>query len=265
MSGAGNDFLLLGPEQSGRVEGGLEAWIRRVCRRGLSVGADGVLFVEPAGSGRVRVRFHNPDGGMAFCANGSRCAARFARLRGWTGDSLVLDTAIGEVPARIDGERVKLVLPAPRDGGRATIALENESVSGRRIAAGVPHFVIPVDSTEAAPLERWGPALRRHPSFGPGGTNVDLLAHEEAGRLSVRTWERGVEGETLSCGSGAVAAAFAARLDGEDERLLLLPASGVPLEVGLPGPREAPEAAVLVGDARWIFEAELGREATDGF
>ena len=265
MSAAGNDFLVLGSDQAGCIRGDPIDWVRRVCRRGLSVGADGVLFVEPRGDGRVRVRFHNPDGSAAFCGNGSRCAARFSRMRGYAGNEMVLDTAAGDVRARVEGERVRLELPAPGNRGRKVLDLSGERIDGRMIVAGVPHFVVRVPSTVQAPLERWGPRVRRHPEFGAEGSNVDLLASTPTGELAVRTWERGVEAETLACGSGAVAAAFAARLDGADEWIRVLPASGVALEVGLPGPREDPTEAILVGDARVIFEAELDAEATSGF
>jgi len=261
MSGAGNDFVVLDAEQSARIEGAPEAWARRVCRRGLSVGADGVLFVEPAGANRVRVRFLNPDGSAAFCGNGSRCAARFAFRRGYAAEAMVLETLIGDVPATVEGARVRLELPAPRDLGPVDLELEAESVSGRWIDAGVPHFVVRVASVAGAPLERWGPRVRRDSRFGAAGTNLDVVAEGAARTVTLRTWERGVEGETLACGSGAVAAAFAARLAGGAEWLRIVPASGVPLEVGLPGPAEAPRSAVLVGDARFVFEAALGEEA----
>jgi diaminopimelate epimerase len=154
MSGAGNDFLVLDVEQSRRVEGQLAAWVRRVCRRGLSIGADGVLLVEPAGPDRVRVRFFNPDGSPAFCGNGSRCAARFARERGFAGPAMTLETEIGELSAEVLGERVRLTLPAPRDAGVRTVEWEGGRLVGRSIRAGVPHFVVWCESVVGAPLER---------------------------------------------------------------------------------------------------------------
>jgi diaminopimelate epimerase len=261
MSGAGNDFLVLGPDAAGRIPGDLSQWVRQVCRRRLSVGADGVVLVEPAGVNRVRVRYFNADGSSAFCGNGSRCAARFACLTGLTGDELILESEIGELHAEVYGSSVRLVLPPPRDAGATTLALENESIEGRVIDAGVPHFVIFVARVGEAPLERWGPPIRRHPRFAPAGTNVDLVALAADGTLELRTWERGVEGETLACGSGAVAAALAVRMRGGRERSRVLPASGIPLEVELPGPAQTPEAAILTGDARLVFEARLAAEA----
>ncbi len=262
MSGAGNDFLVLGPDEARRLGPDLVAWVRRVCRRGLSVGADGVLIVEPAGTDRVRVKFHNPDGSVAFCGNGSRCAARFARLRGMAAASMVLETGAGEVAAEVTGERVRLRLAGPEDRGMLRLEHNGERVEGRRIEAGVPHFVILVASVREAPLERWGPAFRRHVRFGPGGTNVDVVERLADDALALRTWERGVEGETLACGSAAVAAAAAARLEGAGVHLRVIPKSGVTLDVSLPGPPGAAEAAVLSGDARLLFDGLVGAEAT---
>src|SRR5262245_20647565 len=118
MSGAGNDFLVLDAAAWESVPDDRAAWVRAVCRRGLSVGADGVLVVAPALPGRVRVVFFNPDGVEAFCGNGSRCAARYALLRGMTNDAaMTLATAAGDVPAVVDGATVRLTLPPPRDLG----------------------------------------------------------------------------------------------------------------------------------------------------
>jgi len=263
MSGAGNDFLVLDAEQASRLALAPEDFARRVCRRGLSVGADGVLFVRRTGPDRVAVRFLNPDGSDAFCGNGSRCAARFAHRRGLAGPRMVLETAAGEVAAEVGAAAVRLVLTPPRDGGEVTIVVGAEPVAGRRVDAGCPHFVTFVDAPARAPLPRWGPAIRGHAALGPAGANVDVAGWLGPDRLAVRTWERGVEGETLACGSGAVAAAFAARLRGAGSKLTVVPASGVPLEVDLPGPPQAPEAAILSGDARFVFEGELDGEALD--
>jgi diaminopimelate epimerase len=261
LSGAGNDFVALGPDGIRTLGDDPVPWIRAVCRRGLSVGADGVLLVEPAGDDRVRVRFHNPDGSPAFCGNGTRCAARFARRAGFAGESMVLETAAGDVPARLlaDGS-VSLDLPVPEDLGEQTLDERGARLTGRWVVAGVPHFVVFVPDVSVAPLDLWGPLVRRHPSFGEPGTNLDLAARHGSGALSIRTFERGVEGETLSCGSGAVAAAYAARLEDGTAELEVTPASGVPLRVGFDH-----GVTRLTGDARVIFEVTLDTEATSGF
>jgi diaminopimelate epimerase len=265
MSGAGNDFVVLRAEDARRLGSDLVAWIRAVSRRGLSVGADGVLVVGAGDGGRVEARFWNPDGSVAFCGNGTRCAARFARLEGLAGRAFTLETAVGPVPATVDGDRVRLELPPPTDRGRLVLQDDaGHAHHGRWIDAGVPHFVVKVDDVVAAPLHRWGPFLRRHPRFGEDGANVDLLSAGPDGVHDLRTWERGVEGETLACGTGAVAAAAALRAEGGPESVRLRPRSGAVLEVGLPGPADAPTAAILTGDARVVFEGQLDPEALDG-
>lgn len=261
MSGAGNDFVVLDSEAARMLPPDPSAWVRGVCRRGMSVGADGVLIVTPSGPGRVRVDFFNPDGSAAFCGNGTRCAARFASVRGWCGDRAVLTTAVGEVPAEIRDSRVRLTLPPPRDMGMRTLSAHGERFEGRLVDSGVPHFVVLVEDVALVPLSVIGPILRADPAWGAAGANVDVISEAQGGVWRVRTWERGVENETLACGTGAVAAALAARLAGAGERVLILPASGVELAVTLPGDPGAPASAVLEGDARFVFEGTLAAEA----
>jgi len=266
MSAAGNDFVVLEREEFRRLGGSAEDWIRRICRRGLSVGADGVLLLERLGEERVGVTFHNPDGSEAFCGNATRCAARFARLRGWASGRMVLATAVGDVPAEAGPDGVRIELPGPTDLGVLEIGLAGQpGLRGQHVIAGVPHFVLVVDEVTEAPLERWGPYLRRHPSFGPSGTNVDVISAGQDGSTKIRTWERGVEAETLACGSGAVAAALVVRIQRGATTTRLVPASGVPLDVELVQAGERSGKAILAGDARLILEGRVGPEATTGF
>lgn len=266
LSGAGNDFIAIGPREIERLGSEIVPWVRRVCRRGLSVGADGVLLVEPHGAGRVRVRFHNPDGSPAFCGNGTRCAARFAQLAGFAGQAMVLDTRVGPVPAEILPTGVRLELPPPQDRGNVSVeGVGDRTLAGRSVLAGVPHFVLFVEDLRSAPLEQWGPKLRRHARFGEQGTNVDLVESRSDDSLALRTWERGVENETLSCGTGAVASAYAAWCNGGPPQARVLPAGGVPLTVRFTGRPEAPEQTLFEGDARVVFEGTVRPEATRGF
>jgi diaminopimelate epimerase len=231
--------------------------VRRVCSRGLSVGADGVLSVERVGPDRIRVRFHNPDGSEAFCGNGSRCAARYASLRGMTGARLMLETAAGDVPARVDGDRVTLRLVLPSDAGACAIDLGDTVLEGRRIVAGTPHFVTFVPDPETVPLGRWGPRVAGDPRFAPAGTNLDV-ARADGTRVLLRTWEKGVDRETLACGSGAIAAAAAVRARRGGDRFTVVPRSRIPLDVTF----VTGSGVDLRGDARLVLEGRLGAEAT---
>ncbi len=264
MTGAGNDFIVLDGPVADALGDGLPEWTRAVCRRGVAVGADGVLVVRSIDPGSVSVEFRNPDGSAAFCGNGTRCAARYAFLAGMSGPSAVLVTAAGEVPSEVEpGGRVRLSLPPVVDCGPRTLDAGGESITGRFVIAGVPHFVVQVPDVAEGPMERWGPAVRSHPEFGETGTNMDLISFTGTGEVRIRTWERGVEGETLACGTGAVAAGAtiaAARGGGE---VIIRPWSGSALSVILEGDPAAPSAVILAGDARVVFRGELDPEALD--
>lgn len=264
MTGAGNDFVVLDHEVAAALGLGLPTWVRRVCARGLSVGADGVLVVRPLGPGRVGVDFYNPDGGVAFCGNGSRCAARYAFERGIAGSpEMVLETPVGDLPARVSGAEVRLVLPVPSDRGRCSAEVAGRTVSGHHVMAGVPHFVVFVPDAAKAPLEIWGPVLRRDSRFGPEGTNVDVVSEDANHVFHLRTWERGVEGETLACGTGAVAAAYAVRSQGRPGPVTVRPRSGRDLRIEWAGGPGAETSAILVGEARFVLEGTLADEAWD--
>jgi diaminopimelate epimerase len=165
---------------------------------------------------------------------------------------MTLATSAGELAARVEGERVRLALPPPRDDGELSLEVGPEKIRGRRIHTGTPHFVTLVEDPAAAPLERWGPDVRHHPQFAPQGVNLDVV-RIDGSHVQLRTWEKGVERETLACGSGAVAAALVARALGAGERVIVVPASGVALEVEF---GEA-DGVALVGDARLVYEGRL--------
>jgi len=213
LSGAGNDFVLL----SRAPRAGLPSLARRLCDRRRGVGADGLLILEKR-SGAPFLRYFNADGSAAFCGNGSRCAAWWLHREGWTAGrrAFTLDTSSGVLAARVTGPaRAALRMPAPR-AIRLGLKLE---ASGRRctvhfLDTGVPHAVVPVRGLEGFPVAEVGRALRRHAAFGAAGANIDFIESGPRGGVGVRTYERGVEGETLACGTGAVAAAAALRLLG---------------------------------------------------
>lgn len=269
MTGAGNDFLVfdervaVGPREA--------ETIRRLCRRGTGVGADGILFVVPgADATRIQLDYYNADGGPArFCANGTRCAARFARLRGLAGRELVVVTGWGEIPATVreDGA-VTLSLPSPVSCGptvdsfdRDEDLLEKTAVS---LSVGVPHLVVfttPEVAVETLDVNALGAPLRRHPEL-PEGANVSFASWRGPSRLSVRSFERGVEAETLSCGSGVVAVAIVAGIrSSQTPPFSIATKSGSALVVDyrLEGVRA--HDVTLTGEARIVFEGTLTEEA----
>ncbi|HMA29209.1 MAG TPA: diaminopimelate epimerase [Thermoanaerobaculia bacterium] len=268
MSGAGNDFLVFGTRVARSPE--VAEAIRRLCRRGTGVGADGVLFVFPERPGdpfsRIVADYVNADGSAGrFCGNGTRCAARFAVLRGLTGPSLVVTTGWGAVGAtvRADG-KVELALPEPVAVGRSVPSLDEGGRTLERdafaMAVGVPHVVSYVKADvdlESMDISVLGPLARRHPAMREGA-NANFVKVLSPSRIAVRTWERGVEAETLACGSGAVASAVVSSfLTGSPPPVSVATRSGETLEVSFVKDGEVARDVTLTGDAHVVFEGTL--------
>ncbi len=263
LHGAGNDFIVVEAGQEGADEERLAAAAPRLCHRRLGLGADGLLLLTPEAPGRVRVLYLNADGSRAaFCANGTRCAARFAARR-WGWERVVLDTDHAAVTAAVTGSRVALELPPPEAvHGWHELSTGAGDVTARLVVVGVPHLVVRVawEDFWERPLGPLAPALRHHPSLGPGGANVNFVRPRGPGGLEVRSFERGVEGETLSCGSGVVGAALVALAEGwVTGPVEVATASGRALTVEPMG--EPPRCAVrLTGPAEWVADGEVAAE-----
>jgi diaminopimelate epimerase len=264
MSGGGNDFLVLDQESAPHPED-LSDWVRSVCRRGLSVGADGVLLVSPSTSADVRLLHYNADGGRSqLCGNGTRCAARWHRRRHGDGP-VTLETDAGTIEARFPEEdQVSLLLPFGCTGPeRRHVPLDQgPAVTGYYLEVGIPHFVVPVESLDGVDVEDTGGALRRHALFAPQGTNASFVLPLADGGLDVRTFERGVEAETLACGTACVAAAVVAVEQGwSREPVVCHTRSGIRLTVDLQRAAGGYQELRLQGDARFIYEGRLDAEA----
>jgi len=212
MNGTGNDFILIN-NMSGAFDAVKEpAFVRAVCRRMLSVGADGLICIEPSRTCDFAWRFFNADGSEAeMCGNGARCAARFAVEQGIAGPDLAFETLAGSIRAHVADSSVRVLLSPP--GGLETgirIAVDGIEHVLHCLNTGVPHAVLFVDDLEHAPVAALGRAVRYHERFAPQGTNVNFVSQARDNMLHIRTYERGVEGETLACGTGSVASALVA-------------------------------------------------------
>lgn len=213
-TGAGNDFVITEarwPDEQGTPVA------RHVCDRGTGVGVDGLVLVWRVASDRVGVRFFNPDGSaFGTCGNGTRCAARFAVDRGLVGGSpFIIETSDSEITASVDGDWVDLEYRMPVEVVRS-IPVQGPfgPADGWLVRIGVPHFVVPLEARPEGSIEDVCRTIRHDPALGPEGANINLVSLESRTRGSIRTFERGVEGETLACGSGAMASVFALRAAG---------------------------------------------------
>jgi diaminopimelate epimerase len=210
MSAAGNDFIIV-DNRRGTIDPhrGKET-AQQLCRRKLSVGADGLILIEASQKADFAWRFFNADGSEAeMCGNGGRCAARFAHLQGIAPPQLTFETLAGIVKAEVMGEVVKLELPLPYDRtDDFTLELGGEVYRANSITVGVPHVVLFVEDLPNVPVVELGRKIRFADRFNPAGTNVNFVRIRNDRTIAIRTYERGVEDETLACGTGSVASAL---------------------------------------------------------
>lgn len=264
MSGSGNDFIIIDNRNGVVPEARLDQLVVGSCRRKLSVGADGLILIEAAEGVDFRWRFFNADGSLAeMCGNGARCAARFAFLHGIAARRMAFETLAGIIEAEVSDSEVKIRMTEPRQmktGYR--LNLDDGSIVVGSINTGVPHVVTVVTDIEAVDVVATGRLIRRHPQFSPAGTNVNFVAIDPKGRIQVRTYERGVEDETLACGTGNVAVALILAHDqGLVSPVVLTTRSGSQLKVYFTRRGDRYEDVFLEGDARVIYHGALWEEA----
>jgi len=257
-SGAGNDFVIVGAGSAADLDPAVLA--SRMCPRRTGVGVDGMALVR-AGKGRLEVRFFNPDGSeFGTCGNGTRCVALWAADRDLApGGSVRVETSDGPIDAAVAGGTVALDYRIEAHVDRTLqVELGGRSHTAWLVQIGTPHLIVPLDGLPAGPIDEACRPLRHSPALGPEGANVDLVALEGSDVGAIRTFERGVEGETLACGSGAMAAVLALHAAGSaGPELRLATRSGDVLTVTLldPDHREGPTRRIrLSGPARRIFE-----------
>jgi len=256
MDGAGNDFVLLAKD-SVRGLSLSRATLAALCARRRGIGADGVLIVDRDDGTTIRIEYYNADGGAAaLCGNGARCAALFAGGEFPTGTDLTLETAAGSLGARLEREGVSVEMPLPASPPR-TMAFDDvvRGLEATFLIVGVPHLIIDVPSVETADVAGLGAVLRRHASLSRDGANIDFVERAGKGSLRLRTYERGVEAETLACGTGAVAAAWWEQDGASEFEVDVSVRGGDCLRVTRAGGRPW-----LHGPARVVFRGEFSPE-----
>ncbi len=261
MNGAGNDFVVV--DNRDLTHNLTTEQIATLCQRQRGVGADGYLAVEPAESDAdFRMRYYNADGGEAeMCGNGARCFARFVnRLEGGNLTTTSFETIAGTILAYFIGDEVKIELSKPFDLALATeLEIADFSALVHSVNTGVPHAVLFVDDLKDVDINGWGSAVRYHDHFAPAGTNVNFVEVIEPGKIAIRTYERGVEDETLACGTGMVACAiFHHELSGTSGPIQVEVAGGDTLTVSFDDRGEGDyENVTLLGPADFTFDGTL--------
>jgi len=264
MSAGGNDFIVIDnrSDQQSAISHQLSALAREVCQRKRSVGADGVLVLERSGICDVKMRVFNPDGTeVGMCGNGARCVALWAKSKIKNQKSKIeIETEAGALEAEVmDEDRVSLKMSDPKDL-RLDFGLEvdGERLKVNYINTGVPHVVYFVDDLDQVDVIRLGRAIRYHPEFQPEGTNADFVKVINSNVIKIRTYERGVEDETLSCGTGAVASGIVSAKAGKSRPPVWVQTKGgdrlkVYFDISCNPIRDV----YLEGDAKFICEGKI--------
>ena len=259
MNGAGNDFVMI-DNRVGDLQLAAEQ-IARICDRHRGVGADGVLVLErPRNEADFRMRYYNADGGEAeMCGNGARCFARYASQVAGPVEKLSFETPAGVIGANFEGELVCLQMSEPKDLRLGIkIPLPDRTLDGHFVNSGVPHVVIPAEDLESVDIRGIGSAVRFHELFAPKGANVNFLSRSGDRQISIRTYERGVENETLACGTGVVASALVfAAIERVDGPIGVLVRGGNELKVGFEKTGEQFKNVTLTGPADFVFEGTI--------
>ena len=263
MNGAGNDFIVIDNRE---LEYSLdEDTIAALCDRNRGIGADGLLAVEPAEKGAdYKFRYYNADGGEAeMCGNGARCFGFFtAHLADGEEmpSSVSFETIAGTITAEIIGDDVRIAMSEPKDLElKSNARIENFHDDIHSLNTGVPHAVAFVDDLENLDVFTHGRAIRRHEHFAPNGTNANFAKVLAPGHIAIRTYERGVEDETLACGTGMVACALVHHLlTGAESPIKVDVEGGDTLSIGFEKTGETTFTNVtLTGPADFVFEGEI--------
>jgi diaminopimelate epimerase len=270
MSGTGNDFIIIDNRDKIVADDEMVDLAVHACRRGQSVGADGLLLIEDDKEFDFAWRFFNSDGSEAeMCGNASRCVARLAYLDNIAGPESVFRTLAGPIKASVNGSNVRVQLTRPHglDPEFALEVGEDKVLKAGFVDTGVPHTVLVLEdnSLETAAVEDLGRKIRFHKRFAPAGTNVNFVQIVDSGNIRVRTYERGVEAETLACGTGVVASVIVTTAKGLTSPHVLARARGgdvlgVYIDSSDPGSMDV----YLEGEASLVYRAELTKETIRG-
>lgn len=265
MTAGGNDFVMI-DNRLDKIDGNnFSSVVREICDRKFGVGADGVILLENSKKADFKMRYFNADGGeVSMCGNGSRCVSYFAKiLEVVKKNKGSFETLAGIIHFELKPKSVKILLSEPKDLKLDfPLKVEKKEFNVSFINTGVPHVVVFVSDIEKVDVEKIGRMIRHHREFAPEGTNANFVYIKDRSNLIVRTYERGVEGETLACGTGVTASAIISGLKGlVDSPVKCLTRGGDVLMVSFaknPDDLLSPVSAVyLEGPVKSVFTGQI--------
>jgi diaminopimelate epimerase len=265
MVASGNDFVVI-DNVAGNYQMPSSKWVelaRKICDRKYGAGADGLLLLENTVKADLRMRIFNPDGSEAdMCGNGARCCAKYfsCQLSAISHQLIEIETRSGILKAYVNGNMVKLHMVGPRSTKlNFQLVVNNLELVANYINTGVPHTVIFTEDLEGIDVATLGSKIRYHKEFQPHGTNVDFLKVLDKNNIAVRTYERGVEVETLACGTGCVASAiiYASQANVKSNIVNVSTRSGEVLKVSFDKKNNKINNIMLEGSAKITYEGSL--------
>lgn len=259
MHGASNDFVLV-DDRALTFPSTDTDWLASIGARRTGVGCEGIILIQPSTKADFRMRFFNPDGTeVEMCGNGARCVARLAAEIGAAPRQMTIDTVAGKLSATVNGDRVRLVMTEPKDWRiDHTLCVDGKTLSYHFVNSGVPHAVLFPEDLDRCDVQTLGRTIRYHAAFAPAGTNANFVLVTGRNSIQVRTYERGVEAETLACGTGIVASALIASYTGRVAApVQVRAASGDVLTVDFQSGPSGPTNVSLEGPAVHVFQGEL--------
>ena len=261
MVATGNDFIIVDNRKL-VLKNNIPATARKLCDRIYGIGADGLLLLEKSEKCDLKMRIFNPDGSEAeMCGNGSRCMALYAKVKSIAASDMKIETLAGIIAVNVKGSEAKVKLTEPKDIQWNLCLMINECPYKVSFAdTGVPHVIHFVEDINNIDIKDLGSRMRYHSKFSPSGANVDFvkIVDQDKSKIKVRTYERGVEDETLACGTGAVASAV---ISAEAEKLAspvtVETKSGELLKVYFEMSKGNFKNVYLQGSAKLVYEGEI--------
>jgi diaminopimelate epimerase len=268
MHGSGNDFVVVDNREDAIADGEVAGFARAICRPHLGLGADGVVLIDDAeGDADFRWRYINADGTDGdLCGNGAMCGARFAFDAGIAPADCAFETPAGLIRATVHdgGPLVTVQVVDARLIGEGLALTDDPAITAfDHVTVGVPHVVaMTADADAKDDFAAWGRAIRAHEAVMPAGANVNLVHRVDEGTIRMRTYERGVEAETLACGTGSVASAIvAARRELVRQPVTVVTSSGKPIRITWTATDDGGTDIRMTGEATFVARGVIEAEA----
>ena len=255
-TGAGNDFILI-DNRTGSFPAENRDLIERMCSRRISIGADGLILLENSEKADIRMRFYNSDGGEAeMCGNGARCLIAFAKSKGIGSETMTLETMERVLAASVEGEEISIEMGDVTETElNIDLEIDGEVYRVHHTNTGVPHAVMFVEDVDEVDVSGLGRKVRFHERFQPKGANANFVHVTGENSIAVRTYERGVEDETLACGTGCTACGVISNLvKGMSPPIRVATRSGATLTIHFIREGKELSGVTLSGPAKLVYE-----------